>query len=112
MTSNWDELCQAEELAYFNEDMVLSSPESYTAEEMWEVVMEMLEATIAVQNAMHEDFMSHTPEQLKPCSTLALTPVLPARSGGRTPSSATGRCPTTRCESQVRCSLNKQMVYQ
>ena len=63
MTSNWDELCQAEELAYFKGDMVLDSPESYTAEEMWDVVMEMLEATIAVQDAMHEDFMSHTPEE-------------------------------------------------
>jgi hypothetical protein len=36
----------AEELAYFKGDMVLDSPESYTAEEMWDVVMEMLEATI------------------------------------------------------------------
>lgn len=25
--------------------------------------MEMLETTIAVQDAMHEDFMSHTPEE-------------------------------------------------
>ena len=48
MTSNWNELCQAEEFAYFKGDMVLDSPESYTAEEMWDVVMEMLEATIAV----------------------------------------------------------------
>lgn len=63
MTSNWNELCQAEEFAYFKEDMVLDSPESYTAEEMWDVVMEMFEATIAVQDAMHEDFMSHTPEE-------------------------------------------------
>ncbi|MBR3317357.1 MAG: hypothetical protein IKG21_06035 [Atopobiaceae bacterium] len=63
MTSYWDELCQAEELAYFKGDMVLDSPESYTAEEMWDVVMEMFEATIAVQDAMHEDFMSHIPEE-------------------------------------------------
>ena len=48
MTSYWDERCQAEELAYFKGDMVLDSPECYTAEEMWDVVMEMLEATIAV----------------------------------------------------------------
>ena len=27
MTGNWDELCQAEELAYFKGDMVLDSPE-------------------------------------------------------------------------------------
>lgn len=63
MTNNWDELCQAEELAYFKGDMVLDSPESYTTEEMLEVVMEMLEAAIAVQDAMHKDFMSHTPEE-------------------------------------------------
>ena len=48
MTGNWDRLCQAEELACFKGDMVLDSPQSYSAEEMWDVVMEMLEATIAV----------------------------------------------------------------
>ena len=63
MTDKWQELCMAEELAYFKGDMVLDSPESYTAEEMWGVVMEMLETTIAVQDAMHYDFMSHTPEE-------------------------------------------------
>lgn len=47
MTSNWDELCQAEELAYFKGDMVLDSPESYTAEEMWNATIEMFEASIA-----------------------------------------------------------------
>jgi hypothetical protein len=31
----WTELCQAEELAHFKGDMVLDSPESYTAEGMW-----------------------------------------------------------------------------
>ena len=65
MTDKWQELCMAEELAYFKGDMVLDSPESYTAEEMWDVVMEMLEPTIAVQDAMHYDFMSHTPEELQ-----------------------------------------------
>lgn len=63
MTDKWQELCMAEELAYFKGDMVLDSPESYTVEEMWEVVMEMFETTIAIQDAMHEDFMSHTPEE-------------------------------------------------
>ena len=61
--SNWHELCMAESLAYFKGDMVLYSPESYTAEEMWQVVMEMFEVTIAVQEAMHEDFISHAPKE-------------------------------------------------
>lgn len=59
----WTELCQAEELAYFKGDMVIDNSESYTAEEKRAVLMEMLEATIAVQDAMHEDFMSYTPEE-------------------------------------------------
>ena len=63
MTDKWQELCMAEELAYSKGDMVLDSPESFTAEEKWEVLMEMLKITIAVQDAMHEDFMSHTPEE-------------------------------------------------
>lgn len=32
MTERWDDLCQAEELAYYKGDMVLDSPDSYTAE--------------------------------------------------------------------------------
>ncbi len=52
----------AEEFAYFKGDMVLDSPEPYTAEEMWEVIMEMFTTTIVVRDAMREDLMSHTAE--------------------------------------------------
>lgn len=54
----WTDLEQAEMMAQFKGDLVLSSPESYTAEEMWEVVKEMLRATIAIQDEMRRDFES------------------------------------------------------
>lgn len=39
----WQEIIQVEDEAYFKGDLVLSLPEgSYPAEEMWEVVMDML----------------------------------------------------------------------
>ena len=56
---HWLELAQAEDLAYFRGDLVLSLPEgSYTAEEMWEVLMDMFRTTIAIQDEMRRDFES------------------------------------------------------
>lgn len=55
----WLELAQAEDEAYFKGDLVLSLPEgSYTAAEMWDVVMEMFKTTIAIQDEMRRDFES------------------------------------------------------
>lgn len=53
------ELAQAEDMAYFKGDLVLSLPKgSYTVEEMWEVVKEMFRTTIAIQDEMRRDFES------------------------------------------------------
>lgn len=53
------ELAQAEDMAYFKGDLVLSLPKgSYTADEMWDVVMEMFKTTIAIQDEMRRDFES------------------------------------------------------
>ena len=44
------ELIQAEDEAYFRDDLVLILPEgSYSAEEMWDVVMDMFRTSIAVE---------------------------------------------------------------
>lgn len=53
------ELVQAEDEAYFRGDLVLSLPKgSYTAEEMWEIVMDMFRTTIAIQDEMRRHFES------------------------------------------------------
>ena len=52
-------LMEEHEMAYFRGDLVLSRPEgSYTAEEMWEVLMDMFRTTIAIQDEMRRDFES------------------------------------------------------
>ena len=63
----WHELIQAEDEAYFKGDLVLSLPEeSYSAEEMWDVVMDMFGTSIAVEQEMRRELESHTPlEQIK-----------------------------------------------
>ena len=56
---HWLELAQAEDLAYFRGDLVLSLPEgSYTAEEMWEVLMDMFRTSIAIQDEIRRHFES------------------------------------------------------
>ena len=53
------ELARTEDFAYFKGDLVLSLPRgSYTAEEMWEVAMEMLRTSIAIQDEMRRHFES------------------------------------------------------
>ena len=57
--AKWIELAKAEDEAFFKGDLVLSLPEgSYTADEMWEIVMEMFRTTIAIQDEMRKDFES------------------------------------------------------
>ena len=53
------ELAQAEDYAYYKGDLVLSLPKgSYTTEEMWEILMEMFKASIAIQDEMRRHFES------------------------------------------------------
>ena len=45
--AKWIELAKAEDEAFFRGDLVLSLPEgSYTADEMWEVLMDMFRTSI------------------------------------------------------------------
>lgn len=56
---HWLELVQAEDLAYFRGDLVLSLPKgSYTSEEMWEILMDMFRTIIAIQDEMRRGFES------------------------------------------------------
>lgn len=55
--AKWIELAKAEDEAFFKGDLVLSLPEgSYTADEMWEVLMDMFRTSIAIQDEMRRHF--------------------------------------------------------
>ena len=57
--TKWIELAKAEDEAFFKGDLVLSLPEgSYTADEMWEVLMDMFRTSIAIQDEMRRHFDS------------------------------------------------------
>ncbi|MBR3316135.1 MAG: hypothetical protein IKG18_18600 [Atopobiaceae bacterium] len=73
----WQELIQEEDEAFFKGDLVLSLPEgSYSAEEMWDIVMDMFKTSIAVEQEMRRDFESHTPlEQIHLFDALVATGV-------------------------------------
>ena len=54
--TNWEELRQAEEMAYFRADLCLYSPESYSLEEKKQICNDMMETSKATLDAMREDF--------------------------------------------------------
>ncbi len=60
--TKWEELRQAEEMAYFKADICLYSPESYILEEKKEICNEMMATSKATLDAMREDFQSYPPE--------------------------------------------------
>ena len=55
-TTNWNQLIQEHELAYFRADVCLGSPQSYTLEEKREICEGMEASTAAVDAAMRADF--------------------------------------------------------
>ena len=59
--AKWEELKQAEDMAYFRADICLYSPESYSLEEKKAICNDMIATSKAVLDAMREDF-----EQLWP----------------------------------------------
>ena len=67
----WEELKQAEEMAYFRADICLYSPESYSLEEKKEICNDMMNTSKAVLDAMSEDF-----EQLPPDARAKLLDML------------------------------------
>lgn len=60
--TNWTELQQAEDMAYFRADLCLYSPESYTLEEKREICEQMESTSKAIEDAMKKDFESLPPE--------------------------------------------------
>jgi len=64
MTTNtdWNELAERHEMAYFKADICLGSPQSYTLEEKKAIREEMDASTKAVDAALKRDFESLPPE--------------------------------------------------
>ena len=62
MIANFDELAQAEDMAYFKADICLYSPESYTLEEKRDICNEMISTNKAMLDAMRADFETYPPE--------------------------------------------------
>lgn len=60
--TKWEELRQAEEMAYFKADVCLYSLESYSLDEKKEICNEMMATSKATLDAMCEDFQSYPPE--------------------------------------------------
>lgn len=61
MIANFDELAQAEDMAYFKADICLYSPESYTLEEKRDICNEMISTSKAMLDAMRADFETYPP---------------------------------------------------
>ena len=59
--AKWEELKQAEDMAYFKADICLYSPESYSLDEKKAICNDMMSTSAAILDAMREDF-----EQLPP----------------------------------------------
>lgn len=77
--TNWTELTQAEDMAYFRADLCLYSPESYTLEEKRQICDDMMSTSKAIEDAMHADF-----EKLPPKARSKLLAML-CESGIETP---------------------------
>ena len=60
--TKWEELRQAEEMAYFKADICLYSPESYSLEEKKEICNDMMATSKAMLDAMREDFQQLPPD--------------------------------------------------
>ena len=60
--TKWEELRQAEEMAYFKADICLYSPERYSLDEKKEICNEMMATSKATLDAMREDFQSYPSE--------------------------------------------------
>ena len=61
MATNWNQLREERELAYFRADVCLGSPQSFTLDEKREICEQMESTSKAIENAMRRDF-----EQLPP----------------------------------------------
>ena len=59
--TNWTELQQAEDMAYFRADLCLYSPESYSLDEKREICEQMDLSSRATEEALRADFDSLPP---------------------------------------------------
>ena len=59
--TNWTELQQAEDMAYFRADLCLYSSESYSLEEKREICEQMDLSSRAIEEALRADFESLPP---------------------------------------------------
>ena len=62
MIANIDELTLNEAVAYFNADLCLSDPESFSLDEKREICEQMESTSKAIEDAMKADFESLPPE--------------------------------------------------
>ena len=60
--TDWTDLQQAEDMAYFRAEACLFSPESYSLEEKREICEQMDSTSKAIEDAMKKDFESLPPE--------------------------------------------------
>ena len=60
--TKWEELRQAEEMAYFKADLCLYSPESYSLDEKKQICNDMMVTSKAVLDGMREDFQQMPPD--------------------------------------------------
>ncbi len=56
MATDWQALDAAEDHAYFMGELVEMSPESFTLEEKRRILRDMIESSVAIEDAMRDDF--------------------------------------------------------
>lgn len=56
MATNWQELKEAEDHAYFRAELAEISPESFTLEEKRGILDDMVASSAAIENALREEF--------------------------------------------------------
>lgn len=97
------ELMQAEEYACYKGDLVISLPEgSYTTEEMWSIIMEMLKTSITIQDKMRRHFESLPGSTKFTCSTHCVSQAFGRPNGGSMSSWPTGsHCPKASSTSEI-----------
>lgn len=62
MTTNWNQLMEDHELAYFRADVCLGSPQLFTLDEKREICEQMESTSKAIEDAMRSDFKQLPPE--------------------------------------------------
>ena len=77
--TNWEQLMQDHEIAYFRGDLATSSPESYSIEEMAEISQAMDASTAEIDAALRADFDAMPPIMQKTMLDMLGAPGSPER---------------------------------